>query len=82
MISTTRLLDTGWTFTQIGGGHGTENDEWLETSTFPTSVHVELIHLKKIPDPVSTASTRWKFFDLFGSSLVFMNGMYSVRTTF
>lgn len=51
MISTTRLLDTGWTFTQIDGGQGTENDEWLETSTFPTSVHVELLHLKKIPDP-------------------------------
>lgn len=51
MISVRRLLDTGWTFTQIGG---TDDDEWLKTSTFPTSVHVELLHLKKIPDPVSS----------------------------
>jgi len=51
MIGTTRLLDTGWTFTQVGGGQGTKDDEWLEASTFPTSVHVELLHLKKIPDP-------------------------------
>ncbi|QRV76379.1 beta-mannosidase [Ceratobasidium sp. AG-Ba] len=26
-------------------------DEWIPTSTFPTSVHVELIKLGKIPDP-------------------------------
>jgi beta-mannosidase len=52
--STTRFLDCGWTFTQIGGGQGTEDGEWLETSTFPTSIHVELLHSKKIPDPVST----------------------------
>lgn len=42
MHSTTHLLDCGWTFTQIGGGQGTEDGEWLETSAFPTSVHVEL----------------------------------------
>lgn len=29
----------------------TAKDEWLPTSTFPTSVHVELIKLGKIPDP-------------------------------
>ncbi|KAH9077149.1 beta-mannosidase [Lactarius deliciosus] len=51
MTNTARLLHTGWTFTQIGGGQGTEENEWLETSAFPTSVHVELLHLKKIPDP-------------------------------
>lgn len=51
MHSTTHLLDCGWTFTQIGGGQGTEDGEWLETSAFPTSVHVELLHSKKIPDP-------------------------------
>ncbi|KAH9006794.1 beta-mannosidase [Lactarius hatsudake] len=51
MTGTARLLHTGWTFTQIGGGQGTEENEWLETSAFPTSVHVELLHLKKIPDP-------------------------------
>lgn len=56
MHSTTHFLDRNWTFTQIGGGQGTEDGEWLETSAFPTSVHVELLHSRKIPDPVSTAS--------------------------
>ena len=58
MHSTTHLLDRdcGWTYTQIGGGQGTEDGEWLKTSAFPTSVHVELLHSRKIPDPVSTAS--------------------------
>ena len=55
MHSSTRLLGGGWGFTQIGGGQGTEDGEWLETSAFPTSVHVELLHSRKIPDPVSTA---------------------------
>ncbi|KAI0307144.1 glycoside hydrolase family 2 protein [Multifurca ochricompacta] len=49
--NTTRLLNKDWTFTQIGGGQGTEDNEWLKTSTFPTTVHVELLHLKRIPDP-------------------------------
>lgn len=56
MHSTTRLLASGWTFTRIEGGQGTGDAEWLETSTFPTSVHVELLHSRKIPDPVSTAN--------------------------
>jgi beta-mannosidase len=57
MHRTTLLLGSGWTFTQIGG-QGTDDvtGEWLETSTFPTSVHVELLNLRKIPDPVSSAS--------------------------
>ena len=55
MHNTTRLLGCGWTFTQIGGGQGTEDGEWLEVSAFPTSVHVELLHSRRIPDPVSTA---------------------------
>jgi beta-mannosidase len=53
MIGTTRLLDRCWAFTQVGGGLGTGNGEWLEASAFPTSVHVELLHLSIIPDPVS-----------------------------
>ena len=53
MTSTTRLLDRGWTFKQIGGRQGAGNDKWLKASAFPTSVHVELLHLKIIPDPVS-----------------------------
>ncbi|KAF9006424.1 glycoside hydrolase family 2 protein [Cyathus striatus] len=42
---------TDWAFTQIGGGEGTKNGEWLQVSSFPTTVHVELLKLKKIPDP-------------------------------
>jgi hypothetical protein len=53
MRSVNRILGCGWTFTRIGDDQGTEDGEWLKTSTFPTSVHVELLHLKKIPDPVS-----------------------------
>ncbi|KAI0268237.1 glycoside hydrolase family 2 protein [Gloeopeniophorella convolvens] len=51
MSSVIRPLNKNWSFTQVGGGQGTEDGQWLETSTFPTSVHVELIHLKKVPDP-------------------------------
>ena len=56
MHGITRVLGDGWTFTQITGGQEPENGQWLETSAFPTSVHVELLRLKKIPDPVSSAS--------------------------
>ncbi|KAJ6614286.1 glycoside hydrolase family 2 protein [Mycena sp. CBHHK59/15] len=45
-----RLLQD-WSFTQVGGGEGTKDGEWLKVSQFPTSVHVELLKLKKIPDP-------------------------------
>ncbi|KAI0263626.1 beta-mannosidase [Gloeopeniophorella convolvens] len=51
MASVLRKLDKDWSFTQVGGGEGTKDGEWLETGTFPTTVHVELIRLKKIPDP-------------------------------
>ncbi|KAJ1311549.1 hypothetical protein OPQ81_010033 [Rhizoctonia solani] len=47
-------INTGWSFTQVGK-HGeasvTGKEEWIPTSTFPTSVHVELIKLGEIPDP-------------------------------
>jgi len=59
MHGITRVLGDGWTFTQTTGGQAgqePENGEWLETSAFPTSVHVELLRLKKIPDPVSSAN--------------------------
>ncbi|KAI0005036.1 glycoside hydrolase family 2 protein [Russula compacta] len=53
MHSTTRLLGCGWTFTRICRGQGPEDGQcqWLKTTTFPTSVHVELLHSKIIPDP-------------------------------
>ncbi|KAJ6515937.1 glycoside hydrolase family 2 protein [Mycena sanguinolenta] len=44
-----RLQD--WKFTQLGGGEGTKDGEWLPVSQFPTTVHVELLNLKRIPDP-------------------------------
>ena len=46
------LLDQNWLFTQVSGGHGTREDEWLPVSQFPTTVHVELLKRGKIPDPV------------------------------
>jgi hypothetical protein len=50
-MNTNRLLQD-WSFTQVGGGEGTKDGEWLKTSEFPTTVHVELLKLKRIPDPV------------------------------
>ncbi|KAG8705027.1 hypothetical protein FRC08_001891 [Ceratobasidium sp. 394] len=47
-------IHSGWSFTQVGqrgDASVTAPGEWLPTSTFPTSVHVELIKLGKIPDP-------------------------------
>ncbi|KAF8913858.1 beta-mannosidase [Gymnopilus junonius] len=42
---------TAWSFTQVGGGEGTKDGEWLDVSSFPTTVHVELLKLNRIPDP-------------------------------
>lgn len=56
MTAVTRLLSDNWKFTQIGGGKGTQDGEWLSVSSFPTTVHVELKNLKKIPDPVSSTT--------------------------
>lgn len=50
-MTSKQYLDKGWEFTQIGGGEGTQDGEWLQTSKAATSVHVELLRLKKIPDP-------------------------------
>ncbi|KAF9226510.1 glycoside hydrolase family 2 protein [Gyrodon lividus] len=50
-MSSTRTIASGWCFTQDGGGLGTNNGEWLSASEFPTTVHVELLKLKRIPDP-------------------------------
>ncbi|THH11707.1 hypothetical protein EW145_g452 [Phellinidium pouzarii] len=51
MKSTITLLDKGWTFTQLGGGKGTSDGEWIACKHFPTSVHVELRERAVIPDP-------------------------------
>ncbi|KAJ7781282.1 glycoside hydrolase family 2 protein [Mycena metata] len=45
-----RLLKN-WAFTQIGGNsEGTKDGEWLDVS-IPTTVHVELLRLERIPNP-------------------------------
>ncbi|THH31326.1 hypothetical protein EUX98_g2891 [Antrodiella citrinella] len=48
----TRILNEAWQFTQIGGGEVVKDGEWLEVTEFPTTVHVELLKAKKIPDPI------------------------------
>ncbi|KIJ70008.1 glycoside hydrolase family 2 protein [Hydnomerulius pinastri MD-312] len=50
-MSNIRSIASGWSFTQVGGGQGTKDGEYLPVSEFPTTVHVELLKLKKIPDP-------------------------------
>ncbi|KAG2348846.1 glycoside hydrolase family 2 protein [Suillus weaverae] len=50
-MSITRSLTQDWSFTQVGGGRGTKNGEWLAVSQFPTTVHVELLKAERIPDP-------------------------------
>jgi len=46
-------LIEGWSFTEIGGGEGTKDGEWLTVERVPTTVHVELLKAERIPDPVS-----------------------------
>ncbi|KAH8106015.1 glycoside hydrolase family 2 protein [Cristinia sonorae] len=48
-----RAINNAWQFTQIGGGNRdvVKEGEWLEVTEFPTTVHVELLKAKKIPDP-------------------------------
>ncbi|EEB89673.1 hypothetical protein MPER_12203 [Moniliophthora perniciosa FA553] len=75
-ISRTRYLQD-WRFTQIGGGEGTKDGEWLQVSDFPTTVHVELSKLKRIPDPFIglhewdvqwVGESRWAFKTTFAAS--------------
>jgi len=50
-LTNRHYLNTNWEFTQIGGGQANNDGEWLQASKPVTSVHVELLKLKKIPDP-------------------------------
>ena len=52
-------LDEGWSFTEIGGGEGTGDGEWLNVERVPTTVHVELLKAGRIPDPVRLFSSRF-----------------------
>ncbi|KAI5124966.1 hypothetical protein M0805_007392 [Coniferiporia weirii] len=51
MKSVITPLDKAWSFTQVRGGQGTKQGEWLDCRHFPTSVHVELLERAVIPDP-------------------------------
>lgn len=50
-LSGKQFIGADWEFTQIGGGEANKDGEWLKASKAVTSVHVELLKLKKIPDP-------------------------------
>ncbi|PCH41492.1 glycoside hydrolase family 2 protein [Wolfiporia cocos MD-104 SS10] len=50
-MTISRVLHDGWSFTQVGGGEVVRAGEWLPVHSFPTTVHVELIKHKRIPDP-------------------------------
>ena len=55
--TTARELHEGWAFAKVGGREVTEvrDGEWLPAQSFPTTVHVELLGHKRIPDPVRAA---------------------------
>ncbi|TBU32964.1 glycoside hydrolase family 2 protein [Dichomitus squalens] len=50
-MATARDLHDGWTFTQLGKSQVLKEGEWLPVKSFPTTVHVELLGYKRIPDP-------------------------------
>lgn len=61
MTATSKTIDEGWKFTQIGGGDVVKKDEWIEVTEFPTTVHVELLKEKRIPDPVSANTSDQRY---------------------
>lgn len=73
MTRTCLTLHENWSFTRVGGnGGGTiQEGEWLSVHSFPTTVHVELIKLKKIPDPVEPLS--------LNAILVYTNKFYFLQ---
>lgn len=82
----TRTIDDLWRFTQIGGENRNvvKDGEWLETTEFPTTVHVELLKAKRIPNPVRVlfvSSVHPNIDTTVNSSLDCTNGMYNVCPT-
>lgn len=55
-MSNVKYLSQNWFFSQVGGGEGTKDGEWLVVSQFPTTVHVELLKHERITDPVSISA--------------------------
>lgn len=72
-------LDKNWSFTEIGGGEGTKDGEWLHIESVPTTVHVELLKAKRIPDPVGSLSLLFVQFLIICSLWVYMSGMSNTR---
>jgi hypothetical protein len=72
-------LDKNWSFSEIGEGEGTEDGEWLQIESIPTTVHVELLKAKRIPDPVHNLSLLLGQFLIICSSWACMSGMSNAR---
>ena len=53
---TSTAIGQGWQYS-LTNANGTDTGEvkvgeWVQVKNFPTTVHVELLQAKKIPDPV------------------------------
>ena len=51
-----KAIDKGWSYS-LANANGTDTGdvkvgEWTPVKSFPTTVHVELLGYKRIPDPV------------------------------
>jgi beta-mannosidase len=69
-MSILRTIASGWFFSQVDGGT-LEDREWIPVSAFPTTVHVELLKLKRIPDPVRVVQMSvWDGADIGSPSLL------------
>lgn len=82
-----RNIHDGWSFKKTNSedlaGATVKKDEVYTVQQFPTTVHVELLKQKKIPDPVcpSPDSIEKRLIEVHSSSSVCMNGMCSVRSS-
>lgn len=83
MAPTSKAIAEGWLYS-LTNANGTDTGdvkvgEWAAVQNFPTTVHVELLQAKKIPDPVRRP-TRLLTVMLTGSfsSSVLMNGKFNV----
>lgn len=60
---TVQIAD-GWQYS-LTNANGTDTGEvaekeWESVKNFPTTVHVELLNDKKIPDPVRSTTHKWR----------------------
>ncbi|KAI6119373.1 glycoside hydrolase family 2 protein [Pisolithus croceorrhizus] len=78
-MSAVRFLHNDWIFAQLGGGQGTRCGEWLPVNGFPTTVHVELLKLKRIPDPF-LGMNEWEVQWIGESDWIFKNNFIVTNT--